>query len=91
MEENKVREKLALVIHARRCGCGRICDPSNAAIADAILQSPDLRVTIVEPRFRAEGVTVRDSKTNGDYVIGGFATADLAQEYADFKNSKEPK
>jgi hypothetical protein len=92
MEENKVatRDKLAAM---------RLPEDAHASAypklgykwADAILQSPDLRVTLVEPRYSAFGTHVYEFANSRTTVLGNFCDAKRASEYAQFLNSKEPK
>jgi hypothetical protein len=98
MEENKVatRDKLAAM---------RLPEDAHASAypklgykwADAILQSPDLRVTLAEPRYYVDdgkpGYIVIDRETKlllAEFVNGG-ARQQRANEYAAWLNSKESK
>jgi hypothetical protein len=88
MEENKVAQKLAEAIPAGHAYCTR------ETIADFILQSPDLRVEIVEPKYKVWS-------SDGDWEVSGgkftpkwgakFQIKEYADEYCAWLNSKEPK
>jgi hypothetical protein len=104
MEENKVatRDKLAEVIsrfsenwHTNY----HISVAGAKPIASAILQSPDLRVTLEEPRYflasSSAGSYLRErTSSNGDWNnVAFFYDADkrAAKDVCDWLNSKEPK
>jgi hypothetical protein len=96
MEENKVREKLRELIAVALHDMTQIPEHPSESITDRILQSPDLRVELVEPRYTVtEWPTHSDVKTqvileNGNYY-GETNSRKHSQEIADWLNSKEPK
>jgi hypothetical protein len=89
--ENNVREKVIAAIKNSFDTMSVSYDHRIEMLTDAVLQSPDLKVTIREQRFRVDGTVVREHLPLSHYCIASFTSNERARQYADWLNSKEPK